>query len=401
MRAEHLIITGGTGYIGSRLVECALAEGRTVTLLGQRDGAPGTHRIDWTLGDPFPSAAVCSNLSPQVQAVVHCAHAWQTENADRHDNVEGSALLLRDGIANSLGARVFLSSQSARKDAPNFYGRMKWAIEQQLPDVTSLRVGLVYGGPRRAMYGLLCRLATFGPILPMLEPNRLVQPIHLDEVVLGILAAADRRADGVLALAGPTPVRFGTFLRALALAYAGRSLRIVPIPLWLALLGCTISARLPGVPSVDRERVLGLAGTLPIDSAADLASLGVQVHPFAGRLAVEPDGWRALLKEARRVFRQVAGPAAPLSALRQYARSCSDGAIAWPWGWRLEMSPSCSEHAKRLRLMVRIAEASSSPEALTASRVRRLLRLGRVLLSEGLLFPLRRAGRLFCRAHDA
>ena len=67
MPADHIIVTGGTGYIGARLVATARAQGRTVTLLGRRPGPDGAA---WTLGDPLPAGVrVAGNT-----ALVHLAH---------------------------------------------------------------------------------------------------------------------------------------------------------------------------------------------------------------------------------------------------------------------------------------------------------------------------------------
>jgi nucleoside-diphosphate-sugar epimerase len=355
MPADHIIVTGGTGYIGARLVERALAEGRRVTLLGRGP----SHHAEWTLGDPLPAGVLVSERT----ALVHLAHDWK---AGEEGNVTGTETLFASARDAGVATRVFISSQSARREALNLYGRMKWAAEQRIADATSLRVGLVYGGPRKAMYGLLCGLARL-PALPMIEPARTVQPIHLDEVVRGALAAADGRASGVLALAGPGQVAFGDVLRALAKTFGGGRLRILPMPLRLALLACDVSARLPLFPTVDKERVLGLAGTEPIESALDLARLGLDVQPITAMLPREPAGRRALLAEGRAFLRH-AGIAPTSALLRRYARALPEGAIArphWLLRWR-EPIGGASELGKRLRIAARIAEASAPGEAMLA-----------------------------------
>ncbi|MDR6789741.1 NADH dehydrogenase [Sphingomonas sp. BE138] len=360
MTARHLIITGGTGYIGAWLVKRALAEGRQVTLLGRRPGPAGTRHVPWSLGDAFPAAALDG---PAGAALIHLAHDWHGDT-----NVAATGRLFDTAQSAGVVSRVFISSQSAREHALNRYGRMKWQAERRVTDATSLRVGLVYGGPRVAMYGLLCRLAQL-PMLPMIEPHRLVQPIHVDEVACGILAAADGRARGVLALAGPDRIRFDDVLRLLAQRYGGRRLPILPIPLRAALAVCDLSARLPLLPTVDRERVLGLAGTEPIDSTADLARLGVAIRPIAQRLAEEPAGRRALLAEAR-AFLADAGIAATPALLQRYARAFPQGALTRPHilpGWR---TPFAGPIADRLRVAARIAEASAPGEAMLARGTR-------------------------------
>jgi len=375
--ARHLIITGGTGYLGTALVACALEQGRAVTLLGRRAGPLGTQHRRWMLGEPLPA-----EIDTQDAALVHLAHDWR---AGDYANVAGTALLFASAEAAGVASRVFVSSQSARNDALNRYGRMKWAAEQRIAGATSLRVGLIYGGPRVAMYGLLCRLASL-PVLPMIEPARAVQPIHLGEVVAGMLAAVDGRGTGrVLALAGPDPVQFGDVLRLFARVLWAKRLPIVPIPLRFALWACELSARLPLVPTIDRERVLGLAGTEPIDSAVDLARLGIAVRPIAKRLAAEPACRRALLVEARALLRR-AGTVPTSALMRRYARAFPDGAMV-----RSRLEPIDGPVAARMRAAARLAEASVAGEARLArgSRVGRLARLAVDSMAETLMLPVR------------
>lgn len=384
---RHLIVTGGTGYIGKRVVELALSQGRQVTVLGHRPGPSGTRHVLWTLGEKLPTEALDLMMSREAHALIHLAHDWRD---DGKNNITGTKLLFDSAREEALGSRVFISSQSAREAALNRYGRTKWAIEQQLPEDVSLRVGLVYGGPRLAMYGLLCRLATL-PILPMIDPRRGVQPIHRDEVVQGIFAAIDKSMKGVFALAGPDVIPFGDVLRTMARGFEGRRQFIFPIPLHLALWACDLTARLPLVPTVDRERVLGLAGTEPIDTAADLASLGVVTKPFSQAIALEPAGRRALVREANALLRYAKGSAPATALVKRYVRACEDCAVSRPrllLGWREPIDRE-SGLGFRLRIATRIAETAVVATSNKNSRTSRLLGLGVTTLSETLKMPIR------------
>ena len=199
-------------------------KGAAVTALGRGShGLPaGVRRVDWSLGEALPRACLDPALAADQQALVHLAHDWR-ERTPGDDRNRAGSLLLRDGARGSgLGRTVFASSQSARADAPNAYGRAKWAIEGLFDARTelSLRIGLVYGGPPMAMYGLLRRLARL-PVIPMVAPHTPVQPIHRAEVARGILAGVDGPLSGTVGLAGPVPIAFGEVLTTLGIG-AGR-----------------------------------------------------------------------------------------------------------------------------------------------------------------------------------
>ncbi|PDS75292.1 NAD(P)-dependent oxidoreductase [Rhizobium sp. L43] len=271
--APRLIITGSTGYIGARLAAMAHERGFDVVELGRR---PGTK---WRIGDE-PDV---SDLEGAV-GIVHLAHSWVTapDAAEEENiNISGTVKLAEAARAAGVPRFVFSSSTSSRQEALNIYGRTKFRIEQHLaassaaPIVRIARIGLVYGGPRTAMYGLMAKLATLSPILPMIGLSREVQPIHLDEVAAGLLALAteENPQQQTFVLAQEKPISFAAWLRILRRSQGKGNLHFIPIPLTAALFACHMTKLLPLIPTVDPERVLGLAGAAPMESGESLRRL--------------------------------------------------------------------------------------------------------------------------------
>jgi len=329
MAVRHLLVTGGSGYIGTALVEAALAGGTAVTVLGRHDLAARRRRrqIRWGLGEPVPDAAFATDGDfPAVDAIVHLAHDWTDDREDEaNGNIAGTGLLLE--AARRHGARlVFASSVSAWSGALNRYGRIKYRIEGMLrgPGETAARIGMVYGGPARAQWGMLCRITGLGPLLPMLETARPVQPIHLDDLCSGLLRLAAREAGGraVWGLAASRPIPFGAVLAAIARHRHGKRLIVIDIPLGAALAAVTLAAKIPGLPRIDRERVLGLAGLPVIDTADSLAELGLTLRSLEDGLGPTPaEDRRALLNEGWALLRYVLGREPPAWATRRYVRA--------------------------------------------------------------------------------
>jgi nucleoside-diphosphate-sugar epimerase len=416
---RHIIVTGGSGYIGSRLVEMAVAAGWKVTILGRQPLRwHGTARpIQWTLGAPLPADAIDPDTPPDAQALIHLAHDWTTTPSFKDPegglNLEGTRTLLRASRALGLKRFVFVSSQSARADAANIYGRVKWRIEQELvsPGEVAARVGLVYGGRPLGMFGLLTRLAARAPVLPMVDPWRGVQPIHVDEVCLGLLRLVEGDEVGWLGIASPYSVPFGSFLRILAQELHGRRLVVLPIPHRLALLACDALQMVPFGPKVDRERVLGLVGTRPMECADHLTTLGIYIEPFADRLRREPASRKTVLAEGRVMLEYILRRAPGSALTRRYARALTaigaHGPLPLPR--LLHASPAllrviepidrAAPLSRRLALATALAEAS--PEGETAlARAGRLVRiLSGVadLVLDTLLLPLRFLAGLLMR----
>jgi nucleoside-diphosphate-sugar epimerase len=315
-RPPRLLITGASGYVGQRLAELAVRT-TDIVALGRppSTGAP-LRAYPWRLGErPDPAAF------DGVTAVVHLAHSWVSDAeqgaAPDNTNISGSEALARAAFSAGVPRFVFASTTSARAGALNAYGRIKSAIEDRLaalPEaadrLTCVRMGLVYGGPETGQYGLMSKLVCMAPILPMIGLDREVQPIHLDEVCAGLIEiatgplAGDRRHSCVLA---GTPMIFADWLRLLRRAKTGKALMLVPVPLWAALLACDVTKHVRAVPTVARERVLGLAGTSPMDSEADLRQLGIDVVDPTTRFGLARAERRRLIGEATVMLRYVSG----------------------------------------------------------------------------------------------
>jgi nucleoside-diphosphate-sugar epimerase len=325
MQMLRLLVTGASGYIGRRFCEVAAERGCEVIVLGP---APSTgkfsHAFAWRLGDePRPEAFA------GIAAVIHLAHSWasdaQNGASSANVNLSGSERLARVAFANNVPRFVFASTTSARSQALNAYGRVKYALEERLLAVPHAagrmicaRIGLVYGGPEEGLYGQLSKLVRFTPILPMTGLDRKVQPIYIDEVVAALLSLAIDplpRRDGVSAatyvLAGPETITFGNWLRMLRRAHTGKRILLLPIPLWMALFACDLARLLPFISTVNRERVLGLASTEPMDAALDLAALHIDIDPPMKRLNLLRSDRRRIIVEAIAMLAYVSGKQAP------------------------------------------------------------------------------------------
>ncbi len=378
--APRLVVTGASGYIGTRLIERAQRRGCEVVALGSppaRDGAATIPVIPWRLGEaPRITAFVGAT------AVVHLAHDWASDRLNGtgpgNANLIGAEVLARTVREAGVPRLVFASTTSARPEALNAYGRIKHTTEERLRAlprsegrILCARIGLVYGGPERGQYGLMTRLASL-PLLPMIGLDREVQPIHLDEVCDGLLALALDPPAGrpTVVLAGPHPLAFGAWLRMLRRARHGRRLALIPMPTGLALAACSLSRAIPFVPTIERERVLGLAGAAPMESAADLAALGLSLRDPASALTHCRPARRRLIEECAALLHYVVGapvrsPGAIIRLARvvrndpAFRRALPWPAVRWPALLRFVEPVRPAMHhglARRLHLAAMVAE---------------------------------------------
>lgn len=189
-----LAVTGGTGFVGSHLLDQALAAGHEVAALTRRD-QPGREGLTWIAGDLQDRAAL-ERLVSDADAVIHVAGVIASQSADAFEqgNVRGTLAMLAAATAGGVRPFVHVSSLAAREPNLSLYGASKERAEELIQrsglDWAIVRPPAVYGpGDKETLE--LFRMAKLGL---MLMPSRgRVSVIHADDLarLLLALAAAD------------------------------------------------------------------------------------------------------------------------------------------------------------------------------------------------------------------
>jgi len=186
-----LAVTGGTGFVGSRLLDAANADGHEVRALARR---PLQRRanVAWVSG-ALDQPAALDELVAGADAVIHVAGVISGRAAADFDraNVDGTQAVL--GAAKAAGVRRFVhvSSIAAREPKLSLYGASK-ARSEELVAASGLSFGIarppaVYGpGDKETLE--LFRMAKHGVVL--LPPEGRLSLIHADDLARLLLALA-------------------------------------------------------------------------------------------------------------------------------------------------------------------------------------------------------------------
>jgi uncharacterized protein YbjT (DUF2867 family) len=187
-----VLVTGGTGRLGRRVVRALAADGHSVRILSRRPAAPPVPGADVFVADLGSGAGLAESVAG-TSAVVHCA----TEpRRSRTVDVEGTARLLEAARDAGRPHVVYVSIVGVDR-IPTEHYRSKLAAERTIE-----RAGLPWTVLRTAQFHefvlhLLDRMTGL-PVVPVPRGWR-VQPIDVGEV-------ARRLADAVLsAPAGRLP----------------------------------------------------------------------------------------------------------------------------------------------------------------------------------------------------
>ena len=191
----RLAVTGGTGFVGSHLLDVALADGHEVTALTRREQPP-RERLTWVSGDLHDRGAL-ERLVTGADAVIHVAGVitGHTPAVFERGNVEGTLSMLAAATAGGVRRFIAVSSLAAREPKLSLYGASKARAEELVYgsglDWAIVRPPAVYGpGDRETLE--LFRMAKMGVML--MPPKGRVSVIHADDLARLLLALAGNAA---------------------------------------------------------------------------------------------------------------------------------------------------------------------------------------------------------------
>jgi nucleoside-diphosphate-sugar epimerase len=323
--ADSAFVTGGSGFIGGRLIERLLAEGWAVRALARSDRSAGAIRArgaEPVMGDISSLESIRAGASGCSHAFHAAAHVgdWGPRADFVRDNVLGTHNVLAGTAAAGVGRFVHVGTEAAllagqplvnadeslplRPDSPSLYPSTKAMAEQAVRqanrpgsfETVVVRPRFVWGPGDTTVLPSLMAAVKSGQFRWIGGGRHRTATTHVDNVAEGLLLGALRGAPGAAYfVTDGEPVVFRDFVTALlatqgveppsgelppavarALAAAGEAAwSKLPLPgsppltrmaLWVSSLECTIDisrarAELGYAPVISREQ--GLAGLRP------------------------------------------------------------------------------------------------------------------------------------------
>jgi dihydroflavonol-4-reductase len=282
-----VLVTGATGFTGSRLVRDLVSAGAMVRALARPSsdqGALDDLAIEWMTGD-LANAAFIEQAVQGIHYIFHLATLYRTPTATENDHrlvhVESTRLLAeaaqrqpdfkRFVLVSTVGVHGHVEHPPADEQAPfnpgDEYQRTKLEAEQWLTsfaartglDYSIIRPCAIYGpGDRRLLKLFKMAQRPFTPVLG--RRPCLYHLIHVEDLSRIIMLAAQHpRAAGEAFIAGyPDPIPLDAMLRIIAKALRRKSriIRLPVAPFWtLAVLCEKVCPRLGVKPPLYRRRI--------------------------------------------------------------------------------------------------------------------------------------------------
>lgn len=302
----NLLITGATGFVGSRLVDVALDKQYKVSAVRRSEPSPivdSEQWLQWCTGNLSPEFDWSKNLTG-IDCVIHCAarvHQMQDDAQDiqavyDETNFHGTLNLAKQAVEAGVKRFIFLSSIKVNGEKTEAgkpftskvsyppldpYGLSKYKAEMALLElaektgleVVIIRPPLVYGPEVKANFQSMMKWVSRSAPLPLGAIHNQRSLVYLDNLVDLIMLCINHpnAANQTFLVSDDYDVSTTQLLQQIKLSSKSRSI-LLPIPMsWFNLASSLISK-----PQIAQR----LCGSLQVDISETKKQLNWQ-PPFS------------------------------------------------------------------------------------------------------------------------
>jgi NADH dehydrogenase len=254
-----ILVTGATGFVGSRLLK-RLSTGGGESLRGtarsvRADELPsGVEAVPADVTKPETLPRALEGVTTLVHAAAITANLKEPyAGAYRRINETGTYSLMKAAADAGVSRVVLMSGLSAPAEEGSYMatrlGMEKAVRESGLPYVI-LQPSVLFGDGAEFV-AALARIARISPVLPLMgDPKNKFQPLWIDDLlrILEQSITSDRHLERVIPIGGAEQVTFRQVLETICEALSIRRL-LVPLPLPIvAIQARVMTALLPRPP---------------------------------------------------------------------------------------------------------------------------------------------------------
>jgi NADH dehydrogenase len=276
-----VVVFGGAGFLGRRLVHRLTAEGMAVRV-AVRHPDPARialrsidfDRVTVVPADVRDQASVAAAIAG-ADAVVNTVSAYVEKGGLTFEavHVQGAETVARETAAARVPRFVLVSGIGADADSGSAYirarGRGEQVVQQTFPEATIVRPGAMFG-PGDALFGTLAELARLLPILPLIGGGHTrLQPVFVEDVgeAIASILTNPETVGRTYEFAGPGVYTLRELV-SVTLHLMGKRRLLIPVPFAVAEIQARLFELLPNPPlttgQIDLLKADNVAsGTLP------------------------------------------------------------------------------------------------------------------------------------------
>ena len=289
---RHILVLGGTGFLGRHVCEKLQRAGYRVTVPTRRainaQSVQHLPNLQVVQADVHDEAALARLVRGHDAVVNLVAILHGDEAAFERTHVALPTKLARACRAGGVERMVHVSALGVASDSPARYQRSKARGEQVLHDaglaLTVLRPSVIFGSGDRFL-NLFAKLQAVFPVVPLAGAHARFQPVWVEDVASAVVASLQQTAaDQTFECVGPDVLTLADLVR-IAGRHGSHQRPIVPLPHAVGWLQAFLMELAPGEPLMSRDNLAAMS----VDNVASgrlpgLEALGIRpasIHSIA------------------------------------------------------------------------------------------------------------------------
>jgi NADH dehydrogenase len=291
-----ILVTGGTGFVGTHVVNELLRRKHEVAVLARRpESARNRYNLPVSVvaGDVLDPASV-RRAAEGREAVIHLVGIIAEEGEQTFDRIHREAAENVARAAGDAGVRrlLHMSAMGSSEDSPSEYGRTKAAgekaVRQSSLEWTVFRPSIIFG-PGDGFVSLLAGVVRRNPgFIPVIGPGTTkFMPVSIHDVARVYADSLEKpeSVGEVFEVGGPETFTLNEIYREIAIAVGKPRKPLVHFPLWWGRL---LAGRFEGmagrgwieVPPLTRDQLRSLSRDNTADASRTLAVFGGEWRDF-------------------------------------------------------------------------------------------------------------------------
>ena len=256
-----ILVTGGSGYVGSNIVKKLVGDGKPVRVLvrdrlyaEQEERLQGLE-VDWAEGDVTRP----DTLPPALEGVTSIVHTIaiaieKGRGTYESVNAQGTLNLIKAAEAAQISRLINISQLGADAELPYRFLASKGLAQEYVAsstlEWTAFRPSVIWG-PEDEFANSFARLVPFSPLIyPIVDRNARFQPIWVEDVATSVRKAIDdpTTINQEYELGGPEILTLEEIERRTLEAVAARR-KLIHVPRWgIEAIVALMEALLPNPP---------------------------------------------------------------------------------------------------------------------------------------------------------
>jgi uncharacterized protein YbjT (DUF2867 family) len=274
-----ILVTGGTGFVGPKIVHALRAQGRDVRAL-VRHPERATQLAGWGAELATGDVTDPASLRAAVDGCTHVVHLVAIIKGSPNDfhrvMTQGTSDLVaaaKDAGIDRFVLMSALGTSETSKDVVPYYAA-KWAMEHETVrsglEYTIFRPSFVFGRDGGVLPTFI-RLARYAPVTPIIGPGtQRLQPIWIEDLAEYYARSVElpEAAGRTFEIGGPDAVTWNEFWDRLKRTLGARR-PAVHVPFGVMRAQAALTERLPGAPVTrDQLTMLALGDNIVSDPSA-------------------------------------------------------------------------------------------------------------------------------------